>query len=75
MEEPPRTTTEDAARALQQLARTCVFLASLLRNGQQTTRMLRRSPIKVRGGRIRARGATRDARGRFMRALGSELDK
>ena len=75
MEEPPRTTTEDAARALQQLARTCVFLASLLRNGQQTTRMLRRNPIKVRGGRARARTARRDPHGRFVRALGSELDK
>ena len=35
----------------------------------------RKSAIKVRGGRARARGAARDARGQFLRALGSESDK
>lgn len=67
--------TEDAIHALQQVAQTCVLLASLLRSDHRRARVLTRNPIKVRGGRARVRNATRDERGRFLRALGSELDK
>jgi len=75
MEEPPSASTKDAVRALQRVAQMCAMLAAMLDSGAKRARILRRNPIKVRGGRARARSAARDARGRFLRALGSESDK
>jgi hypothetical protein len=56
LEEQPSTD------ALQQLSQALAVLTLVLRNSH------RKSAIKVRGGRTRARNAVRDARGRFTNA-------
>lgn len=51
---------QSSTDALQQMNQALALLAKLVRNSH------RKSAIKVRGGRARARNAARDARGRFL---------
>ena len=75
MKATSQSSVEDSIRALQRAAQTLLFVATLLRGNEKQHRVLARNPFKVRGGLARARSAARDARGRFLRALGSESDK
>jgi hypothetical protein len=54
---------QSSTDALQQMNQALALLAKLVRNSH------RKSAIKVRGGRARARTATRDERGRFVPKL------
>jgi hypothetical protein len=63
-------TVQQSASALAELLGSIALAGAFLSNSRLAAR---KSAIKVRGGRARARTATRDARGRFVAKLAEPI--